>query len=89
MKRNSLAETYPELLSEWSERNFPLTPDMVNEKSRKNVWWKCKVCGYEWKSVIHSRIKGTVCPDIVNTPLHLFFTKPFKRREGKAAFSIR
>ena len=59
---NDLATTQPKIAEEWSERNLPLTPDMVNEKSRKNVWWKCKECGYEWKSVIHSRVKGTICP---------------------------
>ena len=53
---NDLASQYPDIAAEWSERNSPLTPDMVNEKSRKNVWWKCKECGYEWKSVIHSRV---------------------------------
>lgn len=59
---NDLATTQPKIAEEWSERNLPLTPDMINEKSRKNVWWKCKECGYEWKSVIHSRVKGTTCP---------------------------
>ena len=59
---NDFATRYPELAEEWSDRNLPLTPDMVNEKSRKNVWWKCKTCGYEWKSLVKSRIKGTVCP---------------------------
>lgn len=44
---NDLATTQPKIAEEWSERNLPLTPDMVNEKSRKNVWWKCKECGYE------------------------------------------
>lgn len=59
---NDFATRQPQLAEEWSERNKSLTPDMVNEKSRKNVWWKCKTCGYEWKSVIHSRVKGLVCP---------------------------
>ena len=34
---NSLAEVHPELVSEWSEENLPLTPDDItfgsNEKS--------------------------------------------------------
>lgn len=59
---NDFATTHPQFAEEWSERNLPLTPDMVNEKSRRNVWWKCKKCGYEWKSVIYSRVQGTVCP---------------------------
>lgn len=59
---NDLATTHPQLAKEWSDRNYPLTPDTVNHKSRKNVWWKCKTCGNEWKSVINARVKGTVCP---------------------------
>lgn len=59
---NDFATTQPQLAEEWSDRNLPLTPDMINEKSRKNVWWKCKTCGNEWKSVVYARIKGTVCP---------------------------
>ena len=59
---NDFATTHPQLAAEWSERNFPLAADMVNAKSRKNVWWKCSKCGYEWKSVVRARIKGTVCP---------------------------
>ena len=37
-----------------------LMPDEVNAKSRHNIWWKCKTCGNEWKSVINARVKGTV-----------------------------
>lgn len=59
---NDFATRKPELALEWSDRNYPLMPDMVNEKSTKNVWWKCSVCGYEWKSVVKARIKGTKCP---------------------------
>ena len=59
---NDLATTHPDLAAEWSERNYPLMPDEVNAKSRHNVWWKCKTCGNEWKSVINARVKGTVCP---------------------------
>ena len=59
---NDFATMHPSFAEEWSERNLPLTPDTVNEKSRKNVCWKCKVCGFEWKSLVQSRVKGTVCP---------------------------
>lgn len=59
---NDFATRQPQLAEEWSDRNLPLTPDMINEKSRKNVWWKCRECGNEWKLVVYARIKGTVCP---------------------------
>lgn len=32
---NSLSAMRPELVREWSDKNPPLTPDMINEKSRK------------------------------------------------------
>lgn len=59
---NDLATTHPMIAEEWSELNFPLSPEQVNAKSTKNVWWKCKVCRNEWKSVISARVKGTSCP---------------------------
>ena len=59
---NDLASNYPELAEEWSERNAPKRADEVFPKSRENVWWKCRVCGYEWRAVIDSRVKGVSCP---------------------------
>ena len=32
---NSLAEVHPELVSEWSEKNLPLTPDDITFGSKK------------------------------------------------------
>lgn len=59
---NDLASNYPELAAEWSERNAPKKADEVFPKSRSNVWWECRVCGYEWRAVIDSRVKGSSCP---------------------------
>lgn len=59
---NDFATIHPELAAEWSDKNLPLKPDMVNAKSTKKVWWKCPTCGYEWQSLVKSRVKGTVCP---------------------------
>jgi|GEM_PF-1957218 len=41
---NSLSAVHPELVAEWSDKNFPLTPDSVTFGSNKKVWWKC-ACG--------------------------------------------
>ena len=46
---NSLAEVPPELVSEWSEKNLPLTPDDITFGSNKKVWWR-DACGYEWQT---------------------------------------
>lgn len=39
---NSLAEVHPELITEWSEKNLPLTPDDITFGSNKKVWWRGK-----------------------------------------------
>ena len=56
---NSLAEVHPELVSEWSEKNLPLTPDDITFGSNKKVWWK-GACGHEWKTSV-SPIAGWIC----------------------------
>ena len=63
---NDLATKNPEVASEWSERNLPLKPEMLNAKSTKNVWWKCATCGYEWKAVVKARVNGQQCPVCAN-----------------------
>ena len=32
----------------------------------KKVWWKCSVCGYEWKTAISARTRGIGCPACSN-----------------------
>jgi len=59
---NDLAATHPELAAEWSDKNLPLRPEDINEKSRRNVWWKCRRCGHEWQRVVTTRVQGSGCP---------------------------
>ncbi len=59
---NDFATENPELAAEWSNMNDQLKPSMVWTKSRRNVWWECKECGYKWRGVIDSRVKGQKCP---------------------------
>ena len=51
---NSLASVHPELISEWSEKNLPLTPDKITFGSNKRVWWK-GACGHEWETSVKAR----------------------------------
>lgn len=59
---NDFETRYPALAQEWSDKNLPLTASDVNEKSRLNVWWKCRKCGHEWKALVKSRVNGVGCP---------------------------
>ena len=56
---NSLAEVHPELVSEWSDRNYPLLPTQVTVFANRKVWWKCKDCGKEWNTLISTRSGGS------------------------------
>ena len=58
---NSLAEVHPELVSEWSEKNLPLTPDDITFGSNKKVWWR-GACGHEWQTSVKVRSNGEKCP---------------------------
>lgn len=58
---SELCEMRLHLLSEWSEKNFPLTPDTVTFGSNKIVWWK-GACGHEWQTSIKARSAGEQCP---------------------------
>lgn len=59
----SLETEYPDIASEWNySKNNMLTPNMFLPNSSESVWWKCSVCGHEWKTSIYHRTHGTNCP---------------------------
>lgn len=58
---NSLAIVHPELMSEWSDKNYPITPDNITFVSNKNVWWKCNK-GHEWQAIVKNRSSVEKCP---------------------------
>ena len=59
----SLSKVSPYLITEWSDKNLPLTPDDVTYGSNRIVWW-IGVCGHEWQATIKSRASGrqSGCP---------------------------
>ena len=63
---DSLAKYRPDLIEEWDfDKNKPLTPFNVKPFSNEKVWWKCKKCGREWKTMISARTRAdkSNCPD--------------------------
>ena len=58
---NDFATRYPEIASEWSEKNAPFTPDQFSAFSNRKMWWKGK-CGHEWQALIADRSSGHGCP---------------------------
>ena len=62
---NSISKMRPELVSEWSSRNLPLTPDEVPFGSNKMYWWTGP-CGHEWQTSAKARSAGEKCPICAN-----------------------
>jgi len=61
---NCLEIKNQELAKEWHPTlNGDLTPYDVTYGSGKEVWWKCKECGYEWSAIINNRNNGNGCPE--------------------------
>ena len=63
---NDLESCYPEIAKEWNyDKNINLLPSQVLKGSATVVWWKCYICGNEWKTSVHSRTgrnPQTGCP---------------------------
>lgn len=57
---NTLQSVHPELVSEWSDKNLPLTSDKITFGSNKRVWWKGS-CGHEWQASVKARSGGEKC----------------------------
>lgn len=60
---NDFKTLYPGLSAEWNyDKNGDKLPEFFLPKSGKKVWWRCRICGYEWEAVIRSRTIGHGCP---------------------------
>lgn len=91
---NDLASLHPQLALEWSQKNGPLLPEDVNERSTKNVWWKCSTCGHEYRAVIKSKVHGLKCPVCTRNAVLLGYsdlatTDPELAQEWNAAKNTR
>ena len=61
MRRGSLAEERPDLLSQWDINN-EISPEEVSCGSHKKVWWICSK-GHKWEATVKNRaLIGSKCP---------------------------
>ena len=54
---NDMLTFYPELLKEWDYEKNDVSPEDVGCCSGKKVWWKCPICGYNWRASVVKRAK--------------------------------
>lgn len=61
-KEKSVADKYPELCKDWSNKNES-GPDQYRYGSKKKVIWECHKCNHEWTQAPQNRTLGnTGCP---------------------------
>lgn len=62
------AKKHSDLMKEWDwgKNNAIANPNEVSCASNIKVWWKCKICGYEWQAAIYNRHIGRGCPYCAN-----------------------
>ena len=60
-KEISFGHLHPTALLDWNYELNQISPFEVAEFSNKHVWWKCHICGNEFKASITSRAKGFRC----------------------------
>lgn len=85
LREHNLAQTNPELCREWSERNFPFTPEDETAVSEDRVWWKCEK-GHEWQTMIRNRTGNqTGCPYCTSHKLLAGFNDLATKRPDIAA----
>lgn len=56
-------EYYPQIRNFWDFEKNTIDPQSVSPGSNISAFWKCRKCGYEWKSTINARKSRTdQCP---------------------------
>ena len=87
---NDLETLHPEIAKEWNyDRNGDLKPEQFLPKSGKEVWWRCSICGHEWKAVIRNRTNGHGCPEYRKHPYpeqYILDEFSLKNREEKNTY---
>ena len=65
-KRNSMAQTHPELAKEYQG-----DATKIIAGTNKRLPWKCLTCDSEWEAVSNSRVGGSGCPVCANKQIHI------------------
>lgn len=90
-KEKSITVLFPSLLEEWDyNKNGNLTPDNTYPGSTKPIWWKCKICGYEWQVSPNARTNSSKrkiqgCPKCGKKKQLTAFQKSILEKRGSLA----
>lgn len=63
VRGKKLIETNPELIMQFHPtKNQGILISDLSSTSKKQIWWKCNICGKEWKVAAYHRYYGSGCP---------------------------
>lgn len=82
---NDIATTSLELLKIWNYDKNKNGPGCYTMGSNQRVWWKCDICGHEWKAQINSINRGRRCPECAKQNRPLGRNKTYIERNGSLA----
>ncbi|MFZ5365345.1 MAG: zinc-ribbon domain-containing protein [Patescibacteria group bacterium] len=66
--KNNLAMTHLKLANEYSDKN-ELPANQIVAGTSKKIWWRCSICGHEWRQSGSIRVRGAGCPSCANKVL--------------------
>jgi predicted metal-binding protein len=74
----SLLDLYPEIAADWHPtKNAPVTAADVNAGAKTRRWWKCRTCGWEWRTDPDHRTRSKRgCPGCARAKLSRDKSKP-------------
>ncbi|WP_159601288.1 zinc-ribbon domain-containing protein [Agromyces humi] len=56
---DDISTTHPGIAAQWHhQRNRLIQLETVKPTSKRNVWWKCREAGHEWKAPVVSRTRA-------------------------------
>lgn len=61
--RGSLQTVRPDLAAELLPEESGVAAADLAVYDRRSVWWRCRVCTYQWETQVASRSYGTRCPE--------------------------
>ena len=80
---NDLETINPQLAKEWDTYKNVILPNQISPNDNRKFWWKCSVCGFEWKAKVSNRNQlHRGCPSCGKTTMSKSYRKTIIHNKG-------